>query len=255
MKLMKALWMMLSLFACCQVVAEEDGSAKKDDAAQKIPWAVAPQVRVQVEYIDVSQELFTELMLGAGAQMDDTQLRAKLAELIKQNKASVLETLLCTVRSGQKGSTDSVEDFTYPTEYEPATLPKQPDAKSNKNQEPATDVAIGPQPTAFEPRNIGSMLQVEPTVSDGGKIIDLRVEPEIVYHTGNQVWAEWKGTQGDSPVQTQKFYVMRISTAVLVENGKPMLLAAQTPKDEKGQLDRKRKLMVFVRADVIQSKT
>lgn len=59
---------------------------------------------------------------------------------------------------------------------------------------------------------------------------------------------------GRLPVQTQKFYVMRISTAVLVENGKPMLLAAQTPKDEKGQLDRKRKLMVFVRADVIQSK-
>jgi hypothetical protein len=232
---------------CLQMLATLHGSAEEN------PKLSAPQVRVQVEYIDLSQELFTDLMFGAEAVADDTQLRNKLAELIKQNKARVMETMLCTVRSGQKSNSYSLEEMIYPTEYEPATIPPQPEAKSEENKAPVTDVAIGPQPDSFETRNIGSTLEVEPIVGSDGKTIDLKVEPEIVYHTGQQMWSEWKGTQGDASVKTPKFYVLRLSSSVRLSSGKPMLVAAQTPKDPNGSPDAKRKLMVFVRADVLPS--
>ena len=90
-------------------------------------------------------------------------------------------------------------------------------------------------------------------MSGDGKIIDLRFVPEIVYHVGNQVWAEWKGEHGNSPVQMPTFYTLRINTAVTLADGHFMLAAALSPKNKEGIPDFTRKLMVFVKADVIES--
>jgi hypothetical protein len=46
-------------------------------------------------------------------------------------------------------------------------------------------------------------------------------------------------------------YSLRINTSVTLAAGKPTMVAALSPKDEKGFPDFKRKLMVFVKADVL----
>ncbi len=213
------------------------------------------QIRVQVEFIEVSHEKLTELMFGETPAANDVELRKQVAALVQGGKASILETMLCTARSGQKATTESIEEFIYPTEYEPATLPenaqvnKKDDANAAKSVR--RDPATGPTPTAFDTRNLGSTLEIEPTLNEDGSIIDLRFVPEIVYHVGNEIWAEWKGKHGNSPVQMPKFYVLRINTSVTLADGKPMLVAALSPKDGNGHPDFTRKLMVFVRADVL----
>lgn len=111
--------------------------------------------------------------------------------------------------------------------------------------------AIGPIPTSFEPRNVGSSFEIEPTLGYDNKIIDLRFAPEITYHVGNRVWAEWKGEHGNSPIQMPTFYVLRLSTSVTLADGQPMFVAALSPKKQDGTVDYTRKLMVFVKADVI----
>jgi len=213
------------------------------------------QIRVQVEFIDVSHEQLTELMFGEKAPANDVELRKQVAQLVKDGKASILETLLCTARSGQKATTESIEEFIYPTEYEPASLPenvhvnKEGDAEAVKTVR--RDLATGPTPTAFDTRNLGSTLEIEPTLSEDETIIDLRFVPEIVYHVGNEIWAEWKGEHGNSPVQMPTMYALRVNTSVTLANGKSMLVAALSPKDAQGHTDFKRKLMVFVKADVL----
>ena len=94
-------------------------------------------------------------------------------------------------------------------------------------------------------------MEIEPTLSEDGRIIDLRFVPEIVYHVGNNIWAEWKGEHGNSPVQMPTFYTLRVNTAVTLADGQPMLVAALSPKNKDGVPDFTRKLMVFVKADVI----
>ena len=172
----------------------------------------------------------------------------------EDGKAKVMETLLCTGRSGQKSTTESIEEFIYPTEYEPASF-----ADEGKKQEPGkTETAdagkreaLGPTPTAFETRNLGSTVEIVPTVSDDGKTIDLRLVPEIVYHVENEIWAEWKDEHGSAHVQMPVMYTLRLNTVVKLANGKPLLVGALTPKNDKGAPDRDRKLMVFVKADVL----
>ena len=215
------------------------------------------QVRVQVEFVELAHEQLTELMLGAETPVNDAALREQVAKLVKDGKATVLETLMCLARSGQKATTESIEEFIYPTEYEPAEAAGTIEVKGQEEGEPAKkiqrDSAIGPTPTAFETRNLGATLEIEPTLSRDGKVIDLRFVPEIVYHVGNQVWAEWKGEHGNSPVQMPTMYSLRVNTSVVLVDGKPLLVAALSPKGADGFPDFTRKLMVFVRADVVSA--
>jgi hypothetical protein len=147
------------------------------------------QIRVQVEYIDVSHEQLTELLFGEKPPANDVELRKQLGQLVKDGKASIMETMLCIARSGHKAKTESIEELIYPTEYEPAQLPNMipSDEKDETKKKPVTrsDSAIGPTPTAFESRNVGSTLEIEPVVSHDKKIIDLTLLSEIVFHVGN----------------------------------------------------------------------
>ena len=157
--------------------------------------------------------------------------------------------------SGQKATTESIEEFIYPTEYEPASMPEKLEFKDQAEAEKAKvgprDFATGPCPTAFETRNLGSTLEIEPTLGADNKLIDLRFAPEIVYHVGNTVWAEWKDQYGSCPVQMPTMYAVRINTAVTLAAGQYCLVAAVSPKSKEGFPDFSRKLMVFVKGDVL----
>lgn len=214
----------------------------------------AAQIRVQVEFIDLSHEQLTELMFGSKPAANDVELRKQVGQLVKDGKAKVMETLLCTGRSRQKSTTESIEEFIYPTEYEPAEFAdesKKPVPAANEAADSSKREAHGPTPTAFETRNLGSTMEIEPTVSDDGKTINLRLVPEIVYHVENEIWAEWKDEHGSAHVQMPVMYTLRLNTTVKLANGKPLMVGALTPKNDKGVPDRDRKLMVFVKADVL----
>ncbi len=243
-----AFWLSPVLVSQAQTGTSEVDPFGESNAPSKL-------VRVQVEFIEVSHDQLTELMFGEKPAANDVELRKQVAALVKDGKASILETMLCTSRSGQKATAESIEEFIYPTEYEPATLPESVQVDKKDDGSAVTSVrrdpATGPTPTAFDTRNLGSTLEIEPTLSQDGTIIDLRFVPEIVYHVGNEIWAEWKGEHGNSPIQMPKLYVLRINTAVTLAAGTPMLAAALSPKDADGHPDFTRKLMVFVRADVL----
>lgn len=228
--------------------------AHAEEKKAKAVQSGAPQVRIQVEFIDVPHEQLTGLMFGEKPAANDGELRKQVELLVKDGKATIAETMICVTRSGQKAITESIEEFIYPTEYEPAEISIESSSKEKDAKEPAKEVvrdnATGPTPTAFETRNLGSTMEIEPTLSDDGKSVDLRIVPEMVHHVGNQIWAEWKGEHGNSPIQMPTFYTVRLNTAVTLATGQYMLLAALSPKNKDGFPDPTRKLMVFVKADV-----
>jgi len=242
-------------------LAQAAESKGKDPFTEKAdePPQIRKQIRVQAEFIDVSHEQLTELMFGAKPAANDTELRQQVAQLVKDGKAKIMETLLCTTPDNQKATTESIEEFIYPTEYEPAEFADDSTGKETAKTEPAKTEpatpgkreALGPTPTAFDTRNLGSTMEIQPTVSEDGKRIDLNFAPEIVYHVGNEIWAEWKEEHGSAHVQMPTMYVLRLTTTVTLANGKPLLVGALTPKNEQGLPDPIHKLMVFVKADIL----
>lgn len=210
-------------------------------------------IRVQVEFIEVPHTTLTRLLLDPRTSANDTHLRKELQNLTEKGEATVVETMLVVARSGQKSTTESIKEFIYPTEYEPAELPNEIHITQDgeKITPDVKDHATGPTPTAFETRNLGSTLEVEPTMDETENIIDLRLSPEIVYHTGNETWAEWKGRHGDASIRMPNMFSARLNTSVTTFNGQTLFTAALSPKGPDGFPDFTRKLMIFVRCDVL----
>ena len=217
------------------------------------PDTRAPKlVRVQAEFIELSHEALTKLLfLSKPASADSTELRKQVQEMVSKNEAKVIETQMITAKSGQKATTESIHEFIYPTEYSPPGLPGSFD-ESYKAPPNPLKINLAPVPTAFDTRNLGSTLEIEPTIDDGNNTIQLRLVPEIVYHTGNTTWYEGKDITGNPfKVMMPNMYVARLNTSLTLINGQYTLAAVVSPKDDKGDTDMTRKVMVFVKCDVL----
>lgn len=220
------------------------------------PDRSAPKnIQVQVEFIELAQEALTKLLFLAEPKTSDAApLRKQLQELVAKNEAKVLETQLVVSKSGQKSTTEGIHEFIYPTEFTSPgeeKLPKEKDKPSLMASFPA-GVAT---PTAFDTRNVGSTLEIEPTLGEDDKTIDLRLVPELVWHTGNIVWLEHKDEAGNVyQVQMPDIYTIHLNASVSCISGQYMLIAVVSPKDAKGETDMTRKVVVLLKCDALTVK-
>jgi len=251
MKTPATLWLAVALlFSAAAVIPAQESDPAFDPLG--LHADLPKLIRIQVEFIDVPHTTLTRLLAEPALSANHTQLRATLADLAGKGEATVVETMLVTARSGHKATSESIKEYIYPTEYESPEITTRPNPDDPEKLPPiSTGEAVGYTPTAFETRNLGSTLEVEPTLDETGKVVDLRFVPELVYHTGDNTWAEWKDKRGDSSVRMPNIYCARINTSVLVVAGQPLFVAALSPKNAEGIPDTTRKLMVFVRCDVL----
>jgi hypothetical protein len=201
-------------------------------------------IQTQVEFIEVTQNRYTALLAGKHTTGNDDALRQKLAAMATKGEAEVVETMVCMARDRQKATAESITEFIYPTEYEPPELPS--DAGSKGADEPT-----GPAPSAWDTRHLGSTLEVEPTLDEDTGAVDIRFVADVVRHVKNWVWLEWNGKHGASHVQMPVFHALRCNQSVVVMPGQPLLAATLTPKGQDGMPDASRKIMVFVKCDLI----
>lgn len=233
-----------------------EGSGKTEDPDIFDADANAPKLlQVQVEFVEMSHEALTKLLfLAKPKSTDATDLRKQVQDMVSKKEAWVIETQIVVSRSGQKATSESIHEFIYPTEYQPSSMEKK--AKDTLDKAALSPFPCNPaMPTAYETRNIGSTLEVEPTLGEDNKTIDLGFLPEISSHTGNTAWHEGRDTNGNPfKIAMPDFHILRISTAITCLNSQYTLAGVVSPKDEKGETDMTRKVMVFVKCDVLAVK-
>lgn len=215
------------------------------------PATNAPLViRVQVEFIKVSHKDLTRLLMGDKAETADaTALRMEVQKMVDQDEAQIIDTQMVIGRSGQKSTSESRSEFIYPTEYEAGVMDEKVIAEMLKNK---TFPSNPGNPAAFETRNLGSLLESEPIVTEDGNMVDLRVLPSITWHTGNTVWNESKDALGNiTKVSMPGIYTIEINTSLTCVSGQYCLLSVVSPKDKDGRMDPESKVMVFVKCKVL----
>lgn len=235
---------------------EQDDARETDEEGVDFDEDLPKQIQVQVEFIELSHEALTKLLFKSKpVSADATKLREQLQEMVEKKEANVLETMIAIAKSGQKATTESIHEFIYPTEYEPTDGLTDP-STTNQSSTTAKPRNIFPTvPVSFEPRNLGSTLEIEPTLGADAQEIDLRLAPEIVWHTGNTSWLKGKDSLGNNfDAVMPDMYVLRLSTALSCQSGKYHLAGVVSPKDEKGNTDHKRKIMVLVKCDILTVK-
>lgn len=211
-------------------------------------------IRIQVEWIEMSLEKHTELMADPEKtpslrSSNDGALRRTLTEWIKKGDARFLNTASVVARSGQRARVESVQEMIYPTEYNPPTwpLPREVEEQMEKarNEIKARSVPIA---SAFETRNVGVTLEIDPVIGSAAALIDLNLSPEIVYHGGTKQW----GSEKDMTTSVPLFFAAKLTTQITVLTGQYSMAAVLSPMNAAtGAADSSRKVMVFVKADLL----
>ncbi len=216
------------------------------------------QVQVTMEFIEVPQAEVTRLLYKEKLGKDGSKLREELQKLVDAQKADLYETMMVVARSGQKATIESVREVISPTEYEPPQIPSEikvdkETMDSAEKLKTLTSLMTSNTPTAFETRNTGSTLEIEPTIGDDDQTIDLRTVPEMVFETTWRKWNVHKDLLGNgSAIEMPYFYMLRTNTSLTLADGMPQLLSVLTPKGADGTPDPSRKMLVIVTADVVK---
>ena len=201
----------------------------------------------------MAHETLTKLLfLVKPASADATHLRQQVQEMVAKNEAKVLETQLVVCKPSQKATAEAIHELIYPSEYEPTDcFPSAVGTPAQPPPQPAPQL-LPSTPSCWDVRIVGSTLEGEPSISEGEQVIDLRFVPELIWHTGNTTWAEFKDPLGNVIKAAEPdFYTLRLNTSVFCINGQYCLAGVLSPKDAKGEVDYTRKVLVFVKCDIL----
>ena len=124
----------------------------------------------------------------------DPAFQVVIRALNQKKGVDLLSSPRVTTKSGQRAVIEIIREFKYPTEFDPPQIPQQIGSQitggggllgtglggSSTNSFPVTPTT----PTAFEVRNTGVTLEVEPVVGPDGYTIDLNLVPQVVEFEG-----------------------------------------------------------------------
>lgn len=215
-----------------------------------------PDIGVLVEYISMDSRMANELLGKFAAKATDvSELRDLLEQLIDKGNAELVETIWVRSANGQRATLESVRWDTYPTRYKHPAL-SHSGGTSNSNAKNERTDAINPEihmtaamPATFDMRNVGTTIEIDPTLSSGQKIISLNLVSEIVSRLEDQYFTRTGFEQsawGVENILMPNFYTMKDTTQIEVAPGKCNLLGIHTPPGDNGK-----QILVLLRADLI----
>lgn len=181
-------------------------------------------VRVDVLMVAMPQDKLLPLLPDL---RDPKKIDAAVDQLLTavQRKEAIL-TGYPTVNTldGTRSMSEAIFEKRYPTEFEP---PQNPQNKSTSSPalEP-TAVNDSPLPTAFETRNLGVTLEVEPHVNTRGDSIRIDVVSQRVELLGFDSFDAIKTASGRSvKIDQPQFFTSKVNAKVRVQNGQRALIA------------------------------
>jgi hypothetical protein len=205
-----------------------------------------------VEWIELDSSEMTRLLqeedLTRTAPLPSSNagpLRKTLQGLIEKGEATLVETAIITARSGQRAKVESIHEFIYPTEFDPPKFLNPEKEKGSKT------VLTLPQATAFETRNLGVTLEVDPVLGADDRTVDLNLAPELTYLTGFESWGKHTSEGSEVDVRMPLFFTVKTTTQVSMIAGEYAFVSAMTPRDPKtGMTNPERKIMLFLKTDL-----
>jgi general secretion pathway protein D len=135
-------------------------------------------------------------IFGIGGLLTDPQFQVVVRALNQKKGVDLLSAPRVTTKSGQRAIIEIVREFRYPTQFQPPQIPQTVGTVRNESATGDVIPAIIPlgntssvpvtptTPTAFETRNTGVTLEVEPVVGPDGVTIDLNLVPQVVEFEG-----------------------------------------------------------------------
>ncbi|HEX8312421.1 MAG TPA: hypothetical protein VF614_13955 [Chthoniobacteraceae bacterium] len=185
----------------------------RDPRAPKPPGAPAAEapdnpinLLTTVETWALSQSDFAALL---NTPSDDAAFYNGIETLAKTGKAKLLGLMAVSTKSGQRAVTESIDEVRYGTEFDPAQRPGEI-----------------PFPVAWETRNVGDTLELEPILREDGDTIDINLVPQTVRFGG---FEDIRAEAVAEPIAQPKFHTEKVTTSVTRKSGVATFLSTATP--------------------------
>ena len=145
----------------------------------------ASSVWVEAVFVETSESTIRDLEEALGFKLNPVdgkvvltpEEKEKLLALVEENEsASVIASLVIVTTSGQEAHSEDVEQVIFPTEFDTETI-QIGGSEGTTNLIPGEVFMV--TPGNWEVRDVGTILNVTPTVSDDGKTITLALAPEM----------------------------------------------------------------------------
>ncbi|MFD0895727.1 type II and III secretion system protein [Luteolibacter ambystomatis] len=170
-------------------------------------------------------------VLGLNGFLNGSAYNGVMRGLAQKTGIDLMTCPSVVTRSGQVASVRVVREMLYPTEYEPPEIPNRVGltgiGTNTNNEDPGDGGGIFPvtpsHPTAFQKREVGTILEVLPTVSADKRTVDLQLKPEITDFDGfvnygtpvNSIAMDATGTAINTPI-TQNAILMPVFSKMAI---------------------------------------
>lgn len=187
----------------------------------------------------------------------DPQFQVVMRALSQSTGTDLMTAPRTLAKSGQRAKIELIKEFIYPTEFDPPEIPESVgialvdnDVSFDDGQQEAVGDGFAPitpaTPTAFEARNLGVTLEVEPVIGEDNRTVDLNIVPEFVEFLGfidyGSDITQVSQASGGNPIVTQNdilqpiFRKNALSTSVTVWDGHTIVIGGLLSEEAK-QID------------------
>jgi general secretion pathway protein D len=129
-------------------------------------------------------------VFGIAGVFTNPQFQIVIRALSQQKGVDLMTAPKVTTKSGIKATIKVIREFPYPTEFTPPQVPPPADSQQEGGGQGAAGIVVTSglvtpsTPSAFEKRDLGVSLEVEPQVGADNYTIDLSLSPEVVDFDG-----------------------------------------------------------------------
>ena len=213
-------------------------------------------LEVQTRFVRVVQKTLDELGAelfpgkGAGYRYDLSEFDAVPAGELERRLVSrrdLVENRVCrvTTRPGEEAVFKNVSEYIYPTDYDVQMSSYAPSGSNDWVRTGEYGFATV-EPQSFTMREVGSILQVTPTMTDDGQVVDLEMNAQIVappewMDYGMQLPSAYGGTYA-LPMKQPFFPVVSPDAKLTVTPGETVLVGSGVSQGKADETE-----FVFVR--------
>lgn len=165
---------------------------------------------------------------------------SELLAMIADGKVELIGMPILWTQSGQRAVTETHEEIRYPTEDFPSAGPQNsipapmtPELIEYMRRQQLLAVLFDfiTVPTAFEVRNVGVTLEIEPMVAPDGRTIEIALVPQHVSFEGMGAVSELSKAKQDWRFQQPQFRFFRTTTSITAQSGEWQLLNASVLRE------------------------
>jgi hypothetical protein len=230
------------LFALCALLLLKTARLAAQEA---FPEPSKLNIFVEMQIVAIPRETAIPLIRDL---MDKDKIETaylRIQDLLEKKTAKLIGWPTLITQSGSRATTEAVQEFRYATEYTPGVIefyvPDKDAAAGGAAGKLPADIErtqFNGSPTAFETRNTGVTLEIEPTLSADQKRIAVNIVPQhIRLNRMAKSTIEKEKTHEKIVVEQPEFDTFRTMTAFTLKSGERILMGVYPTSEPPDHLE------------------